>query len=431
MLGVQGARAGDAAFRPQLPLASGFPLSPMQATRPGSPEAARSELAEFMKGDRGTVEIVSFDGRATCPEGGRPPSAMSTSAGATPSPTSRSPQHPGQRGDTPGTGGQRRQTGARIGTQGGARRDGNPGKVFVGGVPQDMTSDDLYSFFRSFGAVKRAWLQSNRAVGRDQTRPHLHRGFGFVIFSDESSVDGLLGLGPSRFLSFPDGRRMEVKRAVPSAEMPGSDGGAGSPAQPRQEIDMTDRGGRVSSPLQAGACGAREQYGLMRMAPPLPMAGSPMQMPQPMHGAYSLAAPLQHPQHPQLPQHPHHPQHPQHQQAQQSSSEVWPQGVGATPPLQPWPAQLGFSASLDGSQTAVMPQLSALTQHSMMMAPVSYTGGYGAFQQNMAAMTQQNQRDSTHGVAHGVAHTGPAAGYPGMQGFPAMGLQAGVQQPSW
>lgn len=85
-----------------------------------------------------------------------------------------------------------------------------------------MNQDDLYQLFNEWGGIKKAWLQSYRTVGRvNQAPPHNHRGFGFVIFYDISSVDHLLQKNYSRFLTLNDGRRLEVKRAVPSSELPG------------------------------------------------------------------------------------------------------------------------------------------------------------------------------------------------------------------
>lgn len=196
-----------------------------------------------------------------------PYSEMSTSAGATPnlddrsSPASppwpptpdsqRALQSPSARGGRGGTnlgsiGGDRRRGGgsnAGPGNNGGkafapgsavsggassgmAAAGGPPprhaGKVFVGGVPQDMSQDDMFQIFSTYGGIKKAWLQSYRTAGRiNQSPPHNHRGFGFVIFFDGSSVDNLLGNSFSKYLPLPDGRRLEIKRAVPSSDLPG------------------------------------------------------------------------------------------------------------------------------------------------------------------------------------------------------------------
>jgi hypothetical protein len=41
-----------------------------------------------------------------------------------------------------------------------------------------------------------------------------HRGFGFVVFADESSMDQLLGNDYSRYVTLENGTRVEVKRAL-------------------------------------------------------------------------------------------------------------------------------------------------------------------------------------------------------------------------
>jgi len=104
-------------------------------------------------------------------------------------------------------------------------------KVFVGGVPQRIEQQDLLTMFSIFGKIKKAWLQlphqdqyMNRECGVRN-----HRGFGFVIFSDTSAVDRMLGDDYSKFVSF-DGLRLEVKRAVGKDHVSG-------------EADSTRKGG--------------------------------------------------------------------------------------------------------------------------------------------------------------------------------------------
>jgi len=97
-------------------------------------------------------------------------------------------------------------------------------KIFVGGIPQSMTQEDFGAVFSQYGRVKRAWLQRHRATDRAAgggggAAQRNHRGFGFVIFHDGSAVERLLGAGSSRFIPLPDGRRLEVKRAVSSTDM--------------------------------------------------------------------------------------------------------------------------------------------------------------------------------------------------------------------
>lgn len=88
-------------------------------------------------------------------------------------------------------------------------------KVFVGGVPLEMEEDEFHDVFNSISCVKRAWLQ------RHTDSAH-HRGFGFVTFGSDGAVDMLLGSGVfSRRMTLPNGRCVEVKRALPSGKATG------------------------------------------------------------------------------------------------------------------------------------------------------------------------------------------------------------------
>jgi len=83
-----------------------------------------------------------------------------------------------------------------------------------------MIQDDLYTIFSEYGRVKKAWLQRYHANGTASSNPpHNHRGFGFLIFYDGSSVEQLLGESFSRFIVMKDGRKLEVKRAVKGNDM--------------------------------------------------------------------------------------------------------------------------------------------------------------------------------------------------------------------
>lgn len=91
--------------------------------------------------------------------------------------------------------------------------------MFVGGIPQTMTQDDLYAIFSEVAGVKKAWLQRQRTAVTTMAPPRNHRGFGFVIFHDGTAVEKLLGKGISRFYPLADGRKLEIKRAVSSSDM--------------------------------------------------------------------------------------------------------------------------------------------------------------------------------------------------------------------
>jgi hypothetical protein len=86
-------------------------------------------------------------------------------------------------------------------------------KVFVGGIPQTVDQGELYKLFSKVARVKKAWLQMY-SQERSVTNARKHRGFGFVVFSEQQSVDQLLGEDTSRFITFGEGLQFEVKRAV-------------------------------------------------------------------------------------------------------------------------------------------------------------------------------------------------------------------------
>ena len=61
--------------------------------------------------------------------------------------------------------------------------------VFVGGVSHNTSQNDLRTFFKSFGEVKKAILVPDKQLtGR-------HRGFGFVTFLCEESVEKVCSIG--------------------------------------------------------------------------------------------------------------------------------------------------------------------------------------------------------------------------------------------
>ncbi|CAN8285218.1 unnamed protein product [Cochlearia groenlandica] len=93
-------------------------------------------------------------------------------------------------------------------------------KIFVGGLPPTLTSEDFRAYFETFGPV------SDAVIMIDQTtqRP---RGFGFVSFDSEDCVDLVL------HKTFHDlnGKQVEVKRALPKDAnfgVSGIGGGRGS-----------------------------------------------------------------------------------------------------------------------------------------------------------------------------------------------------------
>jgi len=316
------------------------PASPTQSTggrlNDQAEALARHDLCEVFNGD------ATKDVKDKTAGDLRPLSSVSTSAGCTPSPDGRASPHawpltpeshqaqagspggPHAQGASPGSWrasgiepvaespepqpeneGRR---GSRCHGGGGGGRGGGSGaprpqagKVFVGGVPQDMSQDDLYKVFSEFGRVKKAWLQSYRSNSRVSSGPpNNHRGFGFVIFYDGEAVDNMIGKKTNMYIKLRDGRRLDVKRAVPSSDIsttpPPWDLGASMLGQrdvegPRGNAAMNAAGATQpalqtmpavsgqSWPSQPHPSWSCDPSAASTVAPPWPtyMAGQPMQ----------------------------------------------------------------------------------------------------------------------------------------------------------
>jgi len=101
-------------------------------------------------------------------------------------------------------------------------------KIFVGGLPQDITTDNLKDYFGAYGSVADAVVMVDRRTNRS-------RGFGFVRFAN-----GPQGSAAAQavLLNFPNhrlqGKWVEVKPATPAAVLQelspcSSDGSGASP----------------------------------------------------------------------------------------------------------------------------------------------------------------------------------------------------------
>ena len=80
-------------------------------------------------------------------------------------------------------------------------------KIFVGGLEPSVTDKDLIDFFSKFGEVKDA------SVLFDNNR-NASRGFGFVTFEDQKTVEQLVK--DNHF--YIKGRKIDVKKAQPKSE---------------------------------------------------------------------------------------------------------------------------------------------------------------------------------------------------------------------
>lgn len=62
-------------------------------------------------------------------------------------------------------------------------------KLFIGGLSYDTTENDLYAYFGQFGSILNVTIKYNSQTGHP-------RGFGFVTFASDNSIDSVLSAGP-------------------------------------------------------------------------------------------------------------------------------------------------------------------------------------------------------------------------------------------
>ncbi|VFQ65468.1 unnamed protein product [Cuscuta campestris] len=85
------------------------------------------------------------------------------------------------------------------------RRSSKTKKIFVGGLPPTLCDDDLREYFSTYGNVVEQQIMLDHTTGRS-------RGFGFVSFDSEDSVEKVLSDGRMHELN---GKQVEIKRAEP------------------------------------------------------------------------------------------------------------------------------------------------------------------------------------------------------------------------
>lgn len=77
-------------------------------------------------------------------------------------------------------------------------------KIFVGGVSQDTTTEEVKAYFSQFGKVEEAVMLMDQQTKR-------HRGFGFVTFENEDVVDSICEI---HFHTIKN-KKVECKKAQP------------------------------------------------------------------------------------------------------------------------------------------------------------------------------------------------------------------------
>ncbi|KAF2292268.1 hypothetical protein GH714_018326 [Hevea brasiliensis] len=78
-------------------------------------------------------------------------------------------------------------------------------KIFVGGIPTAVTEDEFKEFFMQYGEVIEHQIMRDHSTNRS-------RGFGFITFDSEETVDDLLAKGNKLELA---GTQVEIKKAEP------------------------------------------------------------------------------------------------------------------------------------------------------------------------------------------------------------------------
>ncbi|KAK8394753.1 hypothetical protein O3P69_005910 [Scylla paramamosain] len=84
------------------------------------------------------------------------------------------------------------------------KRNGNWPKVFLGGLPSNLTETDLRNFFSRFGGVMEVVIMFDQEKKKS-------RGFGFLSFETEEAVDRAVA---EHFVNI-NGKQVEIKKAEP------------------------------------------------------------------------------------------------------------------------------------------------------------------------------------------------------------------------
>lgn len=89
-----------------------------------------------------------------------------------------------------------------------AKHDARSTKVFVGGLPPDLSVKGFGDFFMKFGPVKEAVIMIDRNTGRS-------RCFGFITFESVHAIDTIFNTVSHSRPCLIDGKQVEIKRAEP------------------------------------------------------------------------------------------------------------------------------------------------------------------------------------------------------------------------
>lgn len=98
----------------------------------------------------------------------------------------------------------------------------------IGGLHYDTRDSDFRGYFEKFGKVQSAEVMFNRET-------HKSRGFGFIIFEQENSVDAVCDVREHVI----DTKVVEVKRAIPRSRFPGqaNTSPSATPVNPNSKVN--------------------------------------------------------------------------------------------------------------------------------------------------------------------------------------------------
>jgi hypothetical protein len=94
-----------------------------------------------------------------------------------------------------------------------------PSKIFVGGLPGEVHSEELRVYFERYGQVADAIVMWDRQTNRS-------RGFGYVTFRDLAAATAARAEGDARRVTF-YGKVVEIKESVARDDSGGGGGGGG------------------------------------------------------------------------------------------------------------------------------------------------------------------------------------------------------------
>lgn len=140
--------------------------------------------------------------------------------------------------------------------------DRSANKIFVGGLPQGVTTDDLKDYFSRYGPITDAVVMLDRRTNRS-------RGFGFIRFGagpggTHAAEDALTDF----YGHYIDGKWIEVKRATPQ-EMTQGSGMSGDGMSDMYDGPMDPYGhhGDVSTPHSSGSNSGTMREMMQEMQP--------------------------------------------------------------------------------------------------------------------------------------------------------------------